>query len=55
MSNWVEIGTLNDIPVLGSRVVRTATGDIAVFRTADDEVFALDGDATAEGDATSRQ
>ena len=42
MSNWIEIGTLNDIPVLGSRVVRTASGDIAVFRTADDEVFALD-------------
>ena len=33
---------MNDIPQLGSRVVRTAAGDIAVFRTADDEVFALD-------------
>lgn len=32
---------LRDIPVLGARVVRTAGGDIAVFRTADDAVFAL--------------
>lgn len=38
---WIEIGKLDDIPRLGARVVRTADGDIAVFRTADDEVFAL--------------
>lgn len=41
MSNWVEIATLEDIPPLGSRVVQSAQGDIAVFRTADDQVFAL--------------
>jgi nitrite reductase (NADH) small subunit len=38
---WIEIGTLDDIPVLGSRVVKTASGDVAVFRNADDQVFAL--------------
>ncbi len=38
---WVEIGRLEDIPVLGSRVVKTASGDVAVFRNADDQVFAL--------------
>ncbi len=38
---WVEVGRLEDIPRQGSRVVRTAAGDIAVFRTAGDEVFAL--------------
>ncbi len=38
---WKEIGRLDDIPRQGSRVVRTAAGDIAVFRTACDEVFAL--------------
>ncbi len=32
---------LEDIPRLGSRVVQSAAGDIAVFRTADDAVFAL--------------
>ena len=39
--NWIEVGSVTDIPKLGARVVRTADGDIAVFRTADDEVFAL--------------
>ncbi len=41
MSNWVEIAPLDAIPRLGSRVVKTDTMDIAVFRTAKDEVFAI--------------
>ncbi len=39
--NWVEIGKLDDIPILGARIVRTNEGDIAIFRNAEDEVFAL--------------
>ncbi|MGE5493191.1 MAG: nitrite reductase small subunit NirD [Actinomycetota bacterium] len=41
MSDWKRICGLDDIPPLGSRVVRHTRGDIAVFRTAGDEVFAL--------------
>ena len=42
MSNWKLICKLEDIPQLGSRVVRPASGgDIAIFRNAADEVFAL--------------
>ncbi|MDH5518283.1 MAG: nitrite reductase small subunit NirD [Gammaproteobacteria bacterium] len=41
MSDWIEIGTLIDIPKSGARVVRRQEGDIAVFRTAEDKVFAL--------------
>ncbi len=41
MSNWIEVGAVEEIPKLGSRVVETAKGDIAVFRAADDHVFAL--------------
>ncbi len=41
MSDWIEVGRLEDIPPLGARVVRTAHGDVAIFRTAQDEVFAL--------------
>jgi nitrite reductase (NADH) small subunit len=41
MSNWIEVGAVNDIPKLGARVVKTMRGDIAVFRTADDEIFAI--------------
>lgn len=38
---WVDVGGLDDIRPLGSRIVRTGEGDIAVFRAADDTVFAL--------------
>jgi nitrite reductase (NADH) small subunit len=38
---WIVIGRLSDIPPRGARVVRRPEGDIAVFRTAADEVFAL--------------
>lgn len=39
--DWIDIGTIGDIPRRGARVVNTADGAIAVFRTADDEIFAL--------------
>jgi len=42
MTLWTDIGTLDDIPVRGARVVKTAQGCIAVFRTSADEVYALD-------------
>ncbi|MCB1755944.1 MAG: nitrite reductase small subunit NirD [Gammaproteobacteria bacterium] len=41
MNNWTEIARLEDIPKLGARVVKTQTVNIAVFRTRDDQVFAL--------------
>ncbi|PKR89805.1 nitrite reductase (NAD(P)H) small subunit [Pleomorphomonas diazotrophica] len=39
---WVTIGRLEDIPVRGARCVNTPEGRIAVFRTADNEVFAME-------------
>lgn len=42
VSHWVDVGALVDIPRRGARVVKTPFGCIAVFRTADDEIFALD-------------
>ncbi|WP_127478228.1 nitrite reductase small subunit NirD [Sulfurivermis fontis] len=41
MSNWITIGTLEDIPRRGARVVQTTAGEIAVFRAASDAVLAL--------------
>ena len=41
ISVWIDVGGLHDIPRLGSRVVATPAIDIALFRTADDRVFAL--------------
>lgn len=41
MSDWIAVGKIDDIPRLGARVVESEQGDIAVFKTADDEIFAL--------------
>ena len=41
MAIWHKVATLEEIPPLGSRVVSTEQGNIALFRTAGDEVFAL--------------
>ena len=42
IGEWLDIGWLNEIPVRGSRTVPVDGGDeIAVFRTGDNQVFAL--------------
>jgi nitrite reductase (NADH) small subunit len=40
--SWTKIGALDDIPVLGARVVKTPFGCIAVFRAAEDNVYAIE-------------
>lgn len=40
--NWVEIGSIEDIPREGARCVKNGEMTIAVFRTAKDDVFALE-------------
>jgi nitrite reductase (NADH) small subunit len=42
MTMMIDIAALEDIPRQGARVVKTAAGCVAVFRTADDQVFAID-------------
>lgn len=42
MSTFIDIAALQDIPRQGARVVKTPVGCIAIFRTADDQVFALE-------------
>lgn len=42
MTDWIDIGTLADIPQRGARTVRLeGEPEIAVFRTGDDSIFAL--------------
>ncbi|WP_171982394.1 nitrite reductase small subunit NirD [Sphingomonas sp. LM7] len=42
IGEWLDIGWLGEIPVRGSRTVPVDGGEeIAVFRTGDDQVFAL--------------
>lgn len=54
MRNWIKIVALNDIPKLGSRVVRSADKEIAIFRTEDDRVFALHNSCPHKGGPLSQ-
>ena len=54
MNQWTDILDVNDIPKLGARVVRHGTLDIAVFRTAADEVFALEDRCPHKGGPLSQ-
>ena len=38
--NWIDIGAIDDIPLRGARIIKTALGCVALFRTDLDEVFA---------------
>jgi nitrite reductase (NADH) small subunit len=41
-ATWINIGTLEDIPLRGARCVKNGDMTIAVFRTADNRVFAIE-------------
>lgn len=46
MSNWVKVAPFEEVPKLGSRVVRTTNSEgnpleIGVFRLEDDRIFAI--------------
>ena len=49
MRVWVDIAALDDVPQRGARVVKTAAGCVAVFRTASDEVYALNNACPHKG------
>lgn len=52
--NWVEIGTINDIPRRGARCVNTPEGRIGVFRTMEDQIFAIDDQCPHRGGPLSQ-
>lgn len=54
MSEWIKVCRLDDIPRLGARVVRHGDLDIAVFRSADDEVFAMEDRCPHKGGQLSQ-
>ncbi|MFZ2872608.1 nitrite reductase small subunit NirD [Zavarzinia sp.] len=41
LPTWIDVCAVADIPLRGARVVKAPDGDIAVFRTTGDHVFAL--------------
>ncbi len=52
--NWVEIGNISDIPLRGARCVKTPMGKIAVFRTADNDVYAIEDRCPHKGGPLSQ-
>jgi len=54
MTQWLEVCDLTEIPQLGARVVNHGALAIAVFRNADDEVFALEDRCPHKGGPLSQ-
>jgi nitrite reductase (NADH) small subunit len=53
-AEWIDVGGLDDIPRRGARVVKTRRGDVAVFRTASDAIFAIDDQCPHRGGPLSQ-
>jgi nitrite reductase (NADH) small subunit len=51
---WIEVCKLEDIPAQGARVIRATLGCVALFRTADDQVFALEDRCPHKGGPLSQ-
>ena len=59
MSNWVKVAAFEDVPKLGARVVRTKNKDdsaleIGIFRTEDDQIFAINNMCPHKGGPLSQ-
>jgi len=54
MTDWIEIGQLKNIPKRGARCVKTPHGTVAVFRTYDDKIFAIDDTCPHKGGPLSQ-
>ncbi|WP_072375931.1 nitrite reductase small subunit NirD [Hyphomicrobium sp. NDB2Meth4] len=52
--HWTAIGTLSDIPQRGARCIETPEGKIAIFRTGDNRVFAIDDHCPHKGGPLSQ-
>ncbi|MDD9726796.1 nitrite reductase small subunit NirD [Roseovarius sp. SK2] len=47
--SWIDICAIDEIPLRGARKLKTSHGCIAVFRTADNEVFATSNTCPHKG------
>lgn len=54
MSNWIKIAPLSEFPQRGARVVRHDGKEIAVFRNAGDEIFAMNDKCPHKGGPLSQ-
>jgi nitrite reductase (NADH) small subunit len=51
---WIAVGNVTDIPQRGARCIKTPYGKVAVFRTGDDRVFAIDDHCPHKGGPLSQ-
>lgn len=51
---WVEVGSLDDILSRGARCVNTPAGKLAVFRTTEGQVFAIEDHCPHKGGPLSQ-
>jgi nitrite reductase (NADH) small subunit len=52
--NWIAIGSIDDIPPRGARCVNIPQGKIAIFRTIENQVFAIDDHCPHKGGPLSQ-
>jgi nitrite reductase (NADH) small subunit len=53
-TNWIAVGAVEDIPRRGARCVTTPRGKIGVFRTAEDQVYAIEDHCPHRGGPLSQ-
>ncbi len=53
MADWKKVVALENIPMLGSRIFRSKTQEVAIFRTRDNQVFALHNACPHQGGVLS--
>ncbi len=47
--NWIDIASIDDIPLRGARIVKTPVGCIALFRTGEAEIYAASDSCPHKG------
>ena len=47
--SWIDVGSIEDVPLRGARLVKTPLGCIALFRTDETEVFAASNSCPHKG------
>lgn len=52
--HWIAIGQITEIPQRGARCIETPRGRVAVFRTGDDRIFAIDDRCPHKGGPLSQ-
>jgi nitrite reductase (NADH) small subunit len=52
--NWISIGSIDDIPQRGGRCVNTPQGRIAIFRTIENQIFAIEDHCPHKGGPLSQ-